>query len=398
MLLWLVLAALTAGVVAALLRPWSASAPVIDDHREAGMAVYRDQLAEIEADLGRGLLTAGEAAAARTEVARRLLPLAAKDGGAGATAAASADRSVLNILAVTVPLASLALYLVLGSPQLPSQPHAERVAARSDQQKSVDDLIAKVEARLKAQPEDGRGWDVIAPIYMGMERYAEAASAYANANRLLGETAPRLAGFSQAEILANGGTVTPNARTAAGRLLALEPKRVDARLWLALAVEQDGKRDEALTRYREILSEPSLGPDAKAAIESRIAGLEGASGSAAAPERGAIPAPKAADAEAIQSMPPAEQAKFIEQMVARLAARLDANGQDADGWAQLIRSYMMMGRKAEAAAAWVKARAALAGQSAAVIGLDALAGGFGLELPGAAPQQGGVGAAKDKTP
>ena len=161
----------------------------------------------------------------------------------------------------------------LGSPGLPDMPHAGRTAedaARSQ----VDAMIARVEQRLRSAPDDGNGWDVIGPVYLRMERYGQAAEAFANANRLLGETPKRLAGFVQAEILANNGIVNPNAKTAAERLLALEPDRLDARMWLALAKEQDGQFAEALADYRALIKAPQMTPAMTAAIEVRISAVE----------------------------------------------------------------------------------------------------------------------------
>ena len=227
---------------------------------------------------------------------------------------------------------------------MPDTPHAGRTAedaARSQ----VDAMIARVEQRLRSAPEDGNGWDVIGPVYLRMERYGQAAEAFANANRLLGETPKRLAGFVQAEILANNGIVNPNAKTAAERLLALEPDRLDARMWLALAKEQDGQFAEALADYRALINAPQMSPAMTSAIEVRISAVERlargetveppASGgmSGGAVPRGGMPS----DAAGQQAM--------IEGMVARLAGRLAADGKDPAGWAQLMRSYMVLGRK-----------------------------------------------------
>ena len=78
---------------------------------------------------------------------------------------------------IALPVASLALYLAYGAPGLPGQPLSERIATASDTMKP-NDLVAKVEARLRDHPDDGTGWDVIAPVYYAMGRYADAAAAY----------------------------------------------------------------------------------------------------------------------------------------------------------------------------------------------------------------------------
>jgi len=380
MLLWVVFSALTAGVVGALLWSYRRAAPEAGDAARADVAVYADQLEQIDADRARGLISEAEAASARAEVARRLLNRAGPaDSGktAGPTTSAQAASSRSEKLAgaamLSIPLLAVGLYAMLGSPGLPSQPHATRAFPTAAEAR-VDALIAQVEQRLREVPDDGNGWDVIAPIYLRMESYGQAAEAFANANRLLGETPKRLAGFVQAEILANNGVVNPNARIAAERLLALEPGRLDAQLWLTLAKEQDGAFDEALRGYKAILSDPGATEAMRSAIEQRIGIVERLARGETVPPPGGAPAA------------PGDQQAKIESMVARLAARLAADGKDPAGWAQLIRSYMVMGRKDDAMKALKDARAALTGNEKGLGEVNGAAAELGVE---ATPKAGG---------
>lgn len=379
MLLWVVFSALTAGVVGALLWTFNRAGTVADDTSRADMAVYADQLEQIEADRVRGLLGESEAASARTEVARRLLS-AAPSVEEGKVAVSGRSDRLVGLVVLAIPVLALGLYALLGSPGLPDQPHATRtpeMAARNQ----VDAMIARVEARLRAVPGDGDGWDVIAPIYLRMERYGQAAEAFANANRLLGETPQRLAGFVQSEILANNGVVNPNARIAAERLLALEPKRLDARLWLTLAKEQDGAFAEALKDYRALLSEPGMTPAMKAAIEERVGFVDrlARGETVLPPAAGGAAAPAPATDPGGAPAAPADQQAMIEGMVARLAARLAADGRDPAGWVQLMRSYMVLGRQEDAMKALEDARQALAGDAKGLEEINGAAAGLGVE-------------------
>ena len=387
MLLWLIFSVLAAAVVIILLRSYREgcrAASRLDDERLAELAVYKDQLAEIEADLARGLIDAQQAGAARTEVARRLLArtepakLTASPPAAGGTSPLASPR-VAGILALLVPLLGVALYLGVGSPGLPSQPHAERVARDPHHAGNVEAMVAAVEARLKEAPNDGRGWEVIAPIYFGLEKYARAAEAFANANRLLGETPERLAGFVQSEILAHDGIVTPMARAGAERLLALDGKRLDARLWLALAKEQDGALPQALEEYRSLLREVGASAALKNVVEERLRILAARQSAPSAP--GAEPEigpPVSGSGDRPQESKLGSEAEMIEAMVARLADRLKRDGRDADGWAQLMRSYRVLGRDEQAFAALRDARAALAGDAGGLGKIDAAAQELGL--------------------
>lgn len=378
MLLWVIFSVLTAGVVGALLVSYRRAQEAAAGAADADVAVYADQLQQIDADRARGLLSESEAQSARAEVGRRLLNRAAEtDAGAVKSAARGSER-VVGIAALTIPLVALILYAQLGSPGLPDLPHAGRTAedaARSQ----VDAMIARVEQRLRSAPEDGNGWDVIGPVYLRMERYGQAAEAFANANRLLGETPKRLAGFVQAEILANSGIVNPNAKTAAERLLALEPNRVDARMWLALAKEQDGQFAEALADYRELIKAPQMTPAMTSAIEVRISAVERlARGETVEPPVAGSTPGGAAPGGGMPSDAAGQQA-MIEGMVARLAGRLAENGKDPAGWAQLMRSYMVLGRKDDAAKALSDARTALGGDAAALEQVNTAAAELGVE-------------------
>ncbi len=403
MLLWIAFSIITAGAVGALLRAARRAPQSADDAAAANIAVYADQLSQIDEDVAKGLLSVDDAQSARAEVARRLIGRApagtlrteaanvsdTSDSGLGAATMqpdAGIGSRVPTILAILLPVAALGLYIGLGSPSLPGQPHALRSAA-NEGKSQVELMISKVEMRLAEAPEDGNGWDVIAPIYLNLERYAKAAQAYANANRILGETPKRLAGFAQSEILANNGIVTPNARTAAERLLLLEPKRLDAKLWLTLAKEQDGQLDAALADYATLLKDPGASPAMRTAIEQRMAIVTARAKGEPIPTLPSPPAEGSAEPMQPGAAPSASaQQDMIEGMVARLAGRLAQNGADPAGWSQLVRSYMVLERRDDALKALKDARGALASDAAGLKVVNDEAAALGVESP---PQDAG---------
>lgn len=238
MLLWIICAVLTAVALAAVLRPLLTSqATAIQDHNRdpKELAVYRDQLAELESDLGRGVIGVNEAELSRREIARRMLRVA--DPSMVAPQSQSSSNSVLSppklgiLLAAALPIVTLAGYVTLGSPGLPGRPFTERKIA-DVRNAPLQDLIVKVEAQLAANPGDGKGWDVIAPVYFRLDRFDEAAHAFQNAARLLGETTNRLAGFAEATVMASNGIV---ARASPRRIRKIECARTSARRTQILA-------------------------------------------------------------------------------------------------------------------------------------------------------------------
>jgi cytochrome c-type biogenesis protein CcmH len=359
-MVWFVLAGMAACAVLAALWPLLRPSPAAKADRAANEAAfYKAQLEEIRRDVERGLLPQGEAESARAEAARRLIASASEPAQAQPPARRTRLAAAV-LIAVGLPAVAFPLYGRLGQPMLPDAPLASRkVTPQTDG--GIEAAVAAVEARLTAKPDDGKGWAVIAPVYMRLERYAEAAHAYAEALRLLGEEPLRRSAYGEALVAAAGGVVTDEARQAFDRALAEQPGQPQARYYAALATEQDGKKADAIRDYQLLLADSP--PDApwRSVVNTRLATLKGE------------PAP-ATDAAAI----PEAQRPMIEGMVSKLATRLASNGGGVDEWSRLIRAYTVLHEADKAKAALVDAHKALASDANAVASLDALARNLGL--------------------
>ena len=359
-MVWFVLAGMAACAVLAvlwpLLRP-SRSAKADTAANEA--AFYKAQLDEIKRDVERGLLPQGEAEGARAEAARRLIAAASEPSEAPPPARRTRLAAAV-LIAVGLPAIAFPLYARLGQPMLPDEPLASRKVAPQTNGE-IEAAVAAVEARLTAKPDDGKGWAVIAPVYMRLERYSDAAHAYSEALRILGEEPLRRAAYGEALVAAAGGVVTDEARQAFDRALTEQPGQPQARYYLALAAEQDGKKADAIRDYQSLLADSA--PDApwRSMVNAHLAALNGE------------PAPTT-DATAI----PEAQRPMIEGMVSKLATRLASNGGGVDEWSRLIRAYTVLHEADKAKAALVDAHKALASDAGAVASLDALARDLGL--------------------
>ena len=274
MLVWFVLAALTAIVLFVLLRPLMAARDEARVAESFDAAIYRDQLNEIESDRARGLIGETEAEAARIEIARRLLAAdeKARDADRAKTTGGIAKAAIL-IVGAALPVLSLGLYLTYGSPRLPDQPLAARLQDPVNEQ-NIEALVAKVEARLRENPEEGEGWEAIAPIYLRWGRYNEAAEAYARAVALLGPSAKLLSGQGQAIVLANDGLVTPQARQALEEALKRDGTLIEPRILIAIAKEQDGQFKEAIDDWRALLANAKDDEPWRAMVEKRMQAAE----------------------------------------------------------------------------------------------------------------------------
>jgi cytochrome c-type biogenesis protein CcmH len=397
MLLWFAFALMTATVVAALVRPLARTGiSTAGAAAAADVAVYQDQLKEIDADLVRGILQPAEAELARREVARRLLARA--DGTPVAAPVPPLTlRNAMFGLAATLPLAALGSYLLLGSPMLPGMPYVAKpnLAAPGT---PLGELISQVETRLQKNPDDGQGWDVIGPVYFRLERFADAANAFARAGELLGPSDVRLGGFAEATVMANNGIVTEAARRAYEQLSVLLPDRFEPKFWLALAKEQDGQLAEAAREYRAMLASAPAGATWRSLVEERLAAVEKRPGSASAPgvvkptapSAASVPpaatapaaanprGPTAADVKAADALSDGDRGLMIRGMVDSLAKRLEGNPADVQGWLRLVQSYAVLGERDKAVAALGTARSKLAGNTAALSELAALAKTLGF--------------------
>jgi cytochrome c-type biogenesis protein CcmH len=388
-LIWVVLAGLTAIVLLVLLRPLAGARTSERTPEAFDAAVYRDQLSEIDSDRGRGLIGEQEAEAARIEIARRLLAADGKARAAGgAKQGATRARAAMIAVGAALPALALGLYLTFGSPRLPDQPLAARLEDPASD-RNLEALVARVEARLRAHPEEGQGWEVIAPVYLSGRRYDDAAEAYSQAIRLLGPSAKRFSGQGQALVLANNGVVTEEARRALEQALALDQTLIEPRILLAIAKEQDGQFAAAIDDWRALLNSADAQGPWREMVEKRIetaeahlAGKPSVAREEPPPQQAGSSGgsgPNAADIAAAQDMSPDQRQAMVEQMVQRLAARLDQDGNDLPGWLKLVRAYSVLDRKVDALKALQRAKSQFSGNADAIEQLDQLAAELGLK-------------------
>ena len=384
MLIWVLLAGMTAVAVSIVLIPALRRRTDASATTEAGeVAVYRDQLAEIDRDLEAGLVGTVEAEAARVEISRRILRIGRHPEGAVIGAATGGASKLPIVAAILVPIVAGGLYARLGRPAQPDAPLADRRAeAVAPAGQSIEELVAKVEAHLAAEPNDTKGWDVLAPTYMRLGRFDLAAAAWRNAIRTGGPTERRLNELGRSLVAAaDDDTISPEARAAFEKSLEIEPKGVLPRFFLAAALSQDGRKQEAVAAWKALVAmangdEPWLA-DARRALADAEADLTGKPAEPPPPPAaGSAPGPSAADVQAAAQMSPEERAKMIETMVGRLQERLATSGGSIDDWERLIRAQKLLGRLDDARVSLDRARAAVAGDAAALARIEALTTGL----------------------
>lgn len=363
MAFWIAIAVLTAAVTIALLAPIYRTRSGASS-REAEIAIYRDQLDEIDRDVARGVLPDTEARSARNEIARRLLKAGAEtsDSKTGST---SGYRGIVIAAVMAVPILSVGLYVALGMPNLPDRPIAERRADTDpadvamvmnaveayfgDPNRTDPTAIgALVDAALVANPDQPALWQAGTVIFLEQRRFDDVVAAYGRFVALGGREADpdgNVALYLGDQMTGLAGAILPQAEELFARALEANPANLSARFYIALALTERGDTAAAIAAWQSIVD--TAPPDA-AALSNVAREQLAALGVEVAP-----PEPAAAQT-------PEQQLGPIVQMVEGLAARLATEQGTTAEWARLILSYLVLDRPDDAVAAVTNARAAFA--------------------------------------
>jgi cytochrome c-type biogenesis protein CcmH len=318
-------------------------APLLWRRREAAsseaynLAVYRDQLAEIERDIDRGVLNPDEAESARTEIARRIVALPQGGGAPPMTTHERATRASLALIAgavVLLPFAAWTLYWQLGSPTLPDDPFAARRAqaqAAINPHTDMAAAVAKLAEHLHDHPDDVTGWVLMGRSQIDLGRYHDAADAYRRAAELSNQRPDIVGDWGEALVLEAGGTIT-NAAKADFEAAIKDPASAPrSRYYLALMALQHGDAKAALQGWVDLAADSTPDAEYMPLLRRRIADT--------AKQAGIDPATLKTSSGKPLPSPDA----MIQGMVAGLAAKLQEHPDDPDGWARLGRSYMVLG-------------------------------------------------------
>ncbi|WPZ36017.1 c-type cytochrome biogenesis protein CcmI [Thalassobaculum sp. OXR-137] len=373
MMFWIVAGILALAAVLALIAPLVRRQAPGATRAEHGLAVLKDQLAEIERDRAAGRLADSEANAARIEVERRILAEADRHEAApAASAAASRWRrfTVAGLVILGLPIATGLVYLRAGSPGMPDLPlsaradERTRMAELAQRQRGIMDMVQSLEQRLGDQPDDLEGWMLLGRSRLALGDFEPAALAFKRAAEL-GGGADALGEMAEALVRRDRGIVTSDARRAFENVLDIAPADPRARYYLALGALQAGNAEAALRQWLTLAADTP--PDApwRAGLMQRIEDVAAENNLDLAalrdqvggerPETGGPRGPSQEDVAAAQSMSADDRLSMIRGMVDGLQARLEADPSDIDGWLRLGRSWQVLGEAEKSVAAYKEA-------------------------------------------
>ncbi len=318
---------------------------------ELDKALYAARLEEIASDLTLGRIAPDEAEAAKVEAGRKLLELAATSQKLTSPLSSGQIRAVLGVVAVLVPLSAIFGYLVWGNPAMPDMALATR-NDRDPAEQTVEQLIGRAEAQLAKNPNDIRGWVVVAPIYMRMGRIDDAVIAWRNALRIEPANAELKSELAETLVVAAQGVVTEEAKSLFAQTLAAQPGEAKARFYLAMALSQQGDLVAAEKAWSELIGQAPEGAPWLEVARSQLNEVLRRAGKppvvVAQTPPSQAPGPSGEDIAAAQSMTPDQRQEMISGMVDRLATRLKDDPSDKDGWLRLINAYSVMGESEKA--------------------------------------------------
>jgi cytochrome c-type biogenesis protein CcmH len=376
-MIWLIFAVLTAGVILGITRSLRrASSP--ENAGASEVEAYKLQLQELDREEERGTLGREEAQQTRVEVSRRLLRASRQSLGASPTSSKASSGAIAFVaVAAVISLGSIGAYVYYGRPGIPDQPLEARLNAPLAEQ-SLDVQVANLERRLRQNPADAAGWAALASIYFKSGLFEKAADLYQKAIGAGGENESMLLGLAESLTFANDGFIPEQAAQALKAVLKRDPGSTRALFWSGLLAEQDGKKADAEKIYRDLLA-AKIHPALKKIVTQRLEALSAVADNASE-ER------KAAAEDALTGR---GKETMIRGMVERLAARLEKDKSDLQGWLMLIRSYAVLKDTAKAKAAMAATREQFASDPGALEQIDATAKELSVALAGgseAAPQ------------
>jgi cytochrome c-type biogenesis protein CcmH len=344
---WIAAAGLSAVVAALMLRAASRASAAMGD--DASLAVHRRQLSEIDDLAARGLLADAELKGARAEAGRRLI--AAADRQAPWPPANPKLRPLVLALAAAAPLLAFGVYGLVGGLGMADQPFLKRVAEwrRTDLTQLEPQKVAAVLEQIAIQrPTDPEPLKNLAMVRMMAGDATGASQALRRAVILAPARADLWAGLGETFVADGQGEIGTDARKAFAEALKRDPKNVSARYHQGLARIADGDVQGGLADWKALLADLPPDDPRRMGFGHQIAQVQADGGLRASA------APTGQPAEAGQG---ADVQDMIQGMVAGLAARLEANPDDPDGWIKLVRAYAVLGDAARRDAALAKAQA-----------------------------------------
>ena len=239
------------------------------ERKEANLAIFRDQLRELETEKSEGMLAEADFEQARRELQRRLLEEVEPDAVTQAAAASHApSRKTAIAILLLLPVLGLLGYGLLGKPQALDPTQTAARPKMSPEQ--INAMVAKLAERMQANPDDMQGWLMLARSYKTLGRYEEAAAAYGKAEKVINDDAGLLASYAETLAMAAGKGLQGKPAQLIERAVKVDPKNPHALFLAGAAAMEAGDNKKGIAYWEALLPEVEPGSDIDRMLRSGI--------------------------------------------------------------------------------------------------------------------------------
>jgi len=247
-----------------------------DERRQANIAVYRDQLSELDADLRNGIVAEEQYAQDREEIKRRLLEDTVQVRSKKTAYAPVNARNTAYLLGFGIPLIAVIFYIKVGEPNRIENPAPVGMPAPTSSaptersQEQIEANVAKLAQRLQSNPNDAQGWTMLARSYSSMEKFSEAANAYAKATELTPKDADLWAEYAFSTAMTNGRSLAGKPLELINQALKVDPENAKALRLAGSAAFEVKDYKKAIDYWRRVLKKVPPDSEVGQAITERI--------------------------------------------------------------------------------------------------------------------------------
>ena len=238
------------------------------DRKEANLAIFRDQLAELERENAEGSLAVADFEQAKRELQRRLLEEVEPATADGTATTYGPSRKMAIIILLLLPILGLLGYGILGNPQ--ALDPMQTAAPQQMTPEKINEMVASLAAKMKANPDDMQGWLMLARSYKSLGRYDDAVQAFAKAEKAVDESPDLLAAYAETIAMANGKGITGKALQLVERALKIDPKHAHSLFLAGAAAMEAGDNKKGIAYWEPLLEQVEPGSEIDQMLRSGI--------------------------------------------------------------------------------------------------------------------------------
>jgi cytochrome c-type biogenesis protein CcmH len=241
---------------------------------DVNVDVYRDQLAELQADLSNGIVSNQQFELDREEIERRLLEDVPASNAHAAEKRSSRDRRLVYAVSAAIPLLAVVLYTQIGNSaavvQSPNVSGSPSIADGQMTQQRIESNVASLARRLEQNPNDVQGWTMLGRSYLSLEKYPEASNAFAKATTLKTDDADLWADYAFALAMANGRQLQGQPEELIAKALQIDPENGKALELAGSAAFESKNYSEAIKYWERLLEKSPQDSELTQALTERI--------------------------------------------------------------------------------------------------------------------------------